>query len=185
MKVHFSLEVVGLLLGLAALGCSDSGYDHSGDDEFEALVNASISELEVKNDAHKAWGMATYERWSFDQSDGNLVFSKSDGAIAAAPAQVIGSFSKADNSWLWAWDNPSVNADLKAHSLKLKEYGEQHGIERLTTGTWIGTEADAWAMVALAVKLCDARGAYRGPGTSSDIFMTFGEVKFSKSPNSE
>jgi hypothetical protein len=35
-------------------------------------------------------------------------------------------------------------------------------------------------MTALAVKLCDAQGAYRGPSGSSYVFMTFGEVQLSK-----
>ncbi|MEM7316566.1 MAG: DUF6882 domain-containing protein [Planctomycetota bacterium] len=95
-------------------------------------------------------------------------------------AQIIGSFNTKDNSWLWAWDNPSVLDKLKAHALKLKEYGEEHGIERLTDRKWTGTEDDAWEMAALAVKLCDAQGAYRGPAGSTLIFMTFGKVKMSK-----
>ena len=57
---------------------------------------------------------------------------------------------------------------------------DKHGIEKLTTRKWTGTEDDAWAMVALAVRLCDAQGAYRGPAGPSYVFMTFGEVKIIK-----
>jgi hypothetical protein len=148
--------------------------------EFQKLLDASIQELQITNEAHKAWGLGSFDRWDIDQEVGDLVFSNADGATAVAPAQIIGTFSTNDNSWLWAWDNPSIVDDLKRHALKLKEYGEQHGIEKLTTRKWTGTEEDAWAMTALAVKLCDAQGAYRGPAGPSYVFMTFGKVRVSK-----
>ena len=152
----------------------------SESDGFQDLLDASVQELQVKTEAHKAWGLGTFDRWDIDQEVGDLVFSNADGTKAVAPAQIIGSFSTNDNSWLWAWDNPSIVDGLKLHSRKLREYGEQHGIEKLTTRKWTGTEDDAWAMAALAVRLCEAQGAYRGPAGTSYVFMTFGEVKISK-----
>ncbi|OYP31678.1 DUF6882 domain-containing protein [Rhodopirellula sp. MGV] len=149
-------------------------------DDFQDLLDVSMEELQLKTEAHKAWGLGTFDRWNIDQDVGDLVFSNADGAKAVAPAQIIGSFSTNDNSWLWAWDNPSISDDLKSHAWKLKEYGEKHGIEKLTTRKWTGTEGDAWAMVALAVRLCGAQGAYRGPAGPSYVFMTFGEVQISK-----
>jgi hypothetical protein len=148
--------------------------------DFQQLLDTSVAELKAKNEAHQAWGLGSFDRWDIDQEDGHLVFTSDDGATATAPAQIIGSFSTKDNSWLWAWDNPSILDPLKTHSLKVKAYGEEHGIEKLTTRKWTGSEEDAWAMTALAVKLCDAQGAYRGPSGSSYVFMTFGEVQLSK-----
>jgi len=173
-----------LLLIVAMLfGCRDSGESQSPrpvQSEFQKLVDISMEELQLKTEAHKAWGLGTFDRWDIDQEVGNLVFSNADGTTATASAQIVGSFSTNDNTWLWAWDNPSIDDDLKLHAHKLKEYGEAHGIEKLTTGEWTGTEDDAWAMAALAVKLCDAQGAYRGPAGATHVFMTFGEVKLSK-----
>lgn len=59
----------------------------------------------------------------------------------------------------------------------LKAFGEEHGVEKLTTRKWAGTEDDAWAMAALAVMLCDAQGAYRGPTGPAYVFMTFDEIE--------
>lgn len=139
-----------------------------------------MTELQLKTEGHKAWGLGSFDRWSIEQEVGNLVFTDADGTTALAPAQIIGSFSTQDNSWLWAWDNPSIADDLKVHARQLKDYGNKHSITKLTSRKWTGTEDDAWAMVALAVKLCDAQGAYRGPAGSSYLFMTFGEVKVSR-----
>ncbi|NEZ64267.1 hypothetical protein D0962_15960 [Leptolyngbyaceae cyanobacterium CCMR0082] len=165
---------------------------------FSDLLTISMEELQLKNEAaYKIWGLGTFDRWDIDQEVGDLVFSNSDGVKVAAPAQIIGSFSindsswlwawdnpsivddLNDSSWLWAWDNPSIVDDLKIHSLKLKAYGEKYGIEKLTTRKWIGTEDEAWAMTALAVNLCDTQGAYRGPAGSAYVFMTFGKVEIS------
>ncbi|MDV3349528.1 hypothetical protein QGP82_12555 [Leptothoe sp. LEGE 181152] len=147
---------------------------------FSDLLTISMEELQLKNEAaYKIWGLGTFDRWDIDQEVGDLVFSNSDGVKVAAPAQIIGSFSINDSSWLWAWDNPSIVDDLKIHSLKLKAYGEKYGIEKLTTRKWIGTEDEAWAMTALAVNLCDTQGTYRGPAGSAYVFMTFGKVEIS------
>ena len=67
-------------------------------------------------------------------------------------------------------------------SLKIKAYGETNHIERLTTAEWKCEESDAWAMAALAVKLCSSQAAYRGPAGSTYVFITFGAAKLSKSP---
>jgi hypothetical protein len=41
-------------------------------------------------------------------------------------------------------------------------------------------EDDAWQMTALACKLANAQGAYRGPMGSTLVFLTFGEPKLTK-----
>ena len=150
--------------------------------ELQALNSKvkEVAELQAKNEANKSWGLGSFDRWDVDQEVGDLVFSKDDGTMVTAPAQIIGSFSTNDNTWLWAWDNPSIVDAMKRDALKVKQYGEERGIEKLTTRKWTGTEEDAWAMTALAVKLTGAQGAYRGPSGNSYVFMTFGEVKISK-----
>jgi hypothetical protein len=41
-------------------------------------------------------------------------------------------------------------------------------------------EADCWEFTALACQLCKAEGAYRGPGGTTLVFMTFGKITMSK-----
>ena len=78
---------------------------------------------------------------------------------------------------MWAWENPSVVDDLKIDALKVRAYGTEHKIEKLTTAQWACEEAEAWAMTALACKLNEAQGAYRGPAGATYVFMTFGRVR--------
>lgn len=149
--------------------------------DFSTLQKLSIEELELKTQAHKeVWGFGKFDRWDLDQDTGQLVFSFPDGVRAVSPAQVIGTYNSKDHTWLWAWANPSIDEKLKADSLKVRRYGREHKIDRLTKSKWAGGEEDAWAMAALTVKLCGKQGAYRGPAGATHVFIVFGEVTLSK-----
>jgi hypothetical protein len=141
----------------------------------------SMEELRLKTMGHQAgWGFGKAKRWSLDQSRGDLLFTFVDGVVATCPAQIVGSFDGADGIWLWAWANPSIADSLKRDSLRVRDYGHQLQIARLTSAEWPCTEADAWAMAALACKLCEAQGVYRGPAGTAFVFMTFGQVELTK-----
>ena len=149
--------------------------------DFPTLQKMSVEELRLKTQAHvKAWGLNRISRWDLDQDTGKLTFSFADGMRAVAPAQIIGTYNSEDHTWLWAWDNSSVDEQLKKDALKVRKYGEEHHVERLTKAKWVGTEEDAWAMTALAVKLCGEQGAYRAPAGATRVFIAFGEVELSK-----
>jgi len=149
--------------------------------DFATLQNVALEELKLKTDAHRrVFGLDRIKRWDLSQDSGELVFSLAGGMKATAPAQIIGTYNTDDHTWLWAWANPAVDDKLKTDALKVRKYGEEHHLDRLTQRKWSGTEDDAWAMVALAVKLCDEQGAYRGPAGPTKVFIAFGEVTLSK-----
>jgi uncharacterized protein DUF6882 len=149
--------------------------------DFSTLQKMSNEELKLKTAAHRrAWGMDKITRWDLSQDSGELVFSLPDGMKAVCPAQIIGTYNSEDHTWLWAWANPSIDEKLKVDALKIRKYGEEHHIDRLTKRKWVGTEDDAWSMVALGVKLCGEQGAYRGPAGATHVFIAFGEVMLSK-----
>ena len=149
--------------------------------DFASLQQMSIEELKLKTEGHvKVWGLDRIERWDLSQHSGQLVFSLPDDLRAVAPAQIIGTYNTEDQTWLWAWANPSIEDKLKIDALKVRKYGEKHHVDKLTKRKWTGTEDDAWAMVALAVKLCDKQGAYRGPAGATHVFIAFGGVTLSK-----
>jgi hypothetical protein len=39
---------------------------------------------------------------------------------------------------------------------------------------------DGWHMAALANRLCERNGVYRGPAGTTFVFFTFGQVQLSK-----
>ena len=131
---------------------SDDGRGNGGETpEFHALLDKSMEELRAKTMVHQAgWGFGKAHRWSLDQSRGDLLLTFDNGVAATCPAQIIGSFDATDGSWLWGWANPSIADSLKRDSLRVRDYGQQHGLARVTTAEWACTEAEAWRMAALA-----------------------------------
>jgi hypothetical protein len=146
---------------------------------FKTLLAQSMEELRLKTEAHDAgWGLGQAD-WNVDQDQGEIVFTGADGITATAPVQIVGTYNSEDGTWLWGWDHPSVVPALQEDAKRVRDYGCKHGIKRLTTRKLACTEDEAWELAALACKLCDAQGAYRGPAGTTFVFMTFGEVTLS------
>lgn len=143
------------------------------------LVAQSIEELRLKTAAHdRLWHLSDAD-WSVDQDTSDIVFSAPNGMVATCSVQIIGTFDTNDSTWLWAWDHPSIQPPLRDHAVRLREYGETNDIKELTTRKLSVTEEQCWEFTALACKLNDAQGGYRGPSGPTLVFMTFGEPKLS------
>jgi hypothetical protein len=148
--------------------------------EFKALLEGSMEGLRLQTEAHQGtWRLGKSERWDYSQDTGELVFTFPD-MVVHARAQIIGSFDSREGSWMWGWANTSIADSLTRDSVRVREYGEQHRIRRLTTPTWSGEEMDGWHMAALANRLCETNGVYRGPAGATFVFFTFGEVQLTK-----
>ena len=61
---------------------------------------------------------------------------QSERPAATAPAQIVGTYNTANGTWLWAWDNPSINPNLTLNAEITREYGEKRGISELTDARW-------------------------------------------------
>lgn len=153
-----------------------AGKQPESDDNFTALLAQSLAELQAKTAAHEGAWLIGEATWAVDQDDGLIVFTRPNGITASAPVQIIGTYNTEDATWLWGWEHPSVLPPLQGHAQHVRAYGEQHSIARLTTQKLSCTEQDAWELTALACKLNEAQGAYRGPAGTALVFMTFGEV---------
>jgi len=156
-------------------------YQEDLSPEFAALLDASRVHLAALTEAHQGgWRFGQHANWSMNQDEGLLRFAFADGMVAEAPAQAVGSYSEVDRSWMWAWENPSINEFLKRDALRMRAYGEEHAIGRLTRPQWRADMEWAWSMTALTAKLCDAQGAFCGSAGPTRMFLTFGEVKLSQ-----
>ncbi|MCA9101968.1 MAG: hypothetical protein KDA63_12485 [Planctomycetales bacterium] len=145
--------------------------------EQQDAIDRAMSELQAKTSALDAVVHLSEAEWSVDQDEGTIVFTQSDGSQAIAPVQIIGTYDTGTNTWLWAWDNPSIDSALSADARVVQEYGQANKIEALTTRKVACDEGVCWQFTALACKLCNAQAAYRGPAGSAYVFMTFGKVR--------
>lgn len=149
------------------------------DAETKALIDRSMEELRFKTEAHDGVWHIGKAAWDVDQDTGVITFTGEEW-IATAPAQIIGTFNTDDGTWLWSWDNPSIEPKMQEHARRLQAHGQQHEVAALTTRKLTCDEHSAWELTALACHLCEAQGAYRGPAGSALVFMTFGNVQLTK-----
>ncbi|HQR08820.1 MAG TPA: hypothetical protein PLN21_18510 [Gemmatales bacterium] len=148
---------------------------------FDALIERSMEELHAKTMGHDGIWQLSNSDWDLDQDAGTIVFMSPKGIIATCPVQIIGTFSSVDKTWLWSWDNPSIDPALRHHAILCREYGEKHGIRALTSRKLTSAnEDDGWQLTALACKLAGAQGGYRGPMGKSDIYVTIGVPSLSR-----
>src|SRR5262245_37903337 len=125
-------------------------------------IEKAMNGLAAATAAHDGTWHIGRADWALDQDVGDLVFTTSE-IRAVAPAQIIGTYSTQDGTWLWGWDHPSVVPALAEHARRLRAHGQEHGYARLTTQKLACTEQEAWELTALAFLRCGANGAYRGP----------------------
>ncbi|WP_330461598.1 hypothetical protein OIB37_34855 [Streptomyces sp. NBC_00820] len=126
-------------------------------------------------EAHRTWGLGTADRWDLDQTTGLITWTFPD-KTATAPAQILGSYSSRSGSWMWAWANPSILPGMARDAQNLRAWGDAHQHDAFTRATFEADEQAAATLIALAVRVSETTGFYRGPGASSYTVITFGPV---------
>lgn len=126
--------------------------------------------------------------WSVDLASGTLQFDTDTQGEPSArserltcQAQVLGTESTTDHTWLWGWANEdsSIPTSLLHYSNDLKAYGESHGIEEFlepelllsdtVNGTWLAT---------IAIGLLNADFYYRCPYDDGALFVLVTDSSF-------
>jgi hypothetical protein len=116
-------------------------------------------------EAHLSWGLGAARRWELDQTNGLLHWFFPD-RTATAPAQIVGTWLPASQSWLWAWANNSIPPELARDSRAVRDWAEENGHPSLTVPKIEADKEKAATMAALAVRISGATGFYRGAGES-------------------
>ena len=116
-------------------------------------------------------------RWTVDQNTGLIQFERRDGALVSAPVQIIGAWNPRNDSFTWGWDHPSVKVRLRAFAERTRWFGDRHKLTELTEPVVKISEAEAWRLSAVAMKVNAASGVYRAPTAGPVIFMTLGDFK--------
>ncbi|GGI23950.1 DUF6882 domain-containing protein [Pedobacter mendelii] len=110
-------------------------------------------------------------RWSLDMINCEINF----GDDLVFPFQILGSFSRSSQSWLWAWAN--IEADMAndslQHAFKLKKYGDDNGIEFLKAGNFKASNMDLHLIGLTASGMMNASGYYIADYGKGAIVFTF------------
>lgn len=172
-------RIIAILTCLVLLttGCSE----RSSEVDPNLFIAQSLEGRQAQTSAHSAtWHLGEEEDWAADMEAGKIVFTFANGTTATADIQIIGTYNTDDGTWLWGWDHPSVSESLGQHAKLAKAFGEEHGLAEYTNRKIECSEDDGWEFTAVAGRLGNANGAYRGPAGNTLVFMTFGPVNLKK-----
>ncbi len=122
--------------------------------------------------------LGAWPRWDYDLDEATLTFSEKGKPRVRAGIQVVGSVSLRTNTWLWAWANSSVPDGACSCLAAVKAFGEEEAVAVLTTDQCAADEALGWELTAVVAKLAGAKGAYRCPTGSGDLFVIFTDIAF-------
>ncbi|MBS1913881.1 MAG: hypothetical protein JST22_17970 [Bacteroidetes bacterium] len=145
------------------------------------FIEASLNGLAEQTAAHdEAWGIGTAQRWDANLDTGEITFTLGNDTTAVAPLQIVGTYDAENGTWLWGWDHPSVPSPLRNASELARSWGSDHNLEFYTSPRLKCPEEQAWEFTAVAARLSEANGAFRGTSGATQLFMTFGEIKLFK-----
>lgn len=146
--------------------------------DVRQFIEGSLKGLQMQTSAHiAAWHLDNIKTWDANQDTGELRFTFADGTTATTQFQIIGTYDTVGKTFLWGWDHPSVLEPLREHARLAKAWGIANSVPKFTTLEVSCSETEAWEFTAVAARLANANGAYRGPAGTTMVFMTFGEVK--------
>lgn len=154
---------------------AESAGQAEGPADLTALLLQGEEMIDQLARAHMSWGLGSADRWDLDQTTGIITWTFPD-KTAAAPAQILGSFSRASGSWLWAWANTSILPEMSRDASIFRDWAEAHGHPHLAQPKIDADEKAASSLVALAVRVTNATGYYKSPGNNSSVVITFGPV---------
>jgi hypothetical protein len=152
-------------------------------EQYDQFVRDSYEYLNRVQDAAKQdFALGSYSRYDWDQDKGTLVFSDEGVAKVIANVEFVGSISNRTKTWLWSWDNATIQPSVKEHITEVRKFGELHGLRHLTTAKWEATEEDGWAMTAVTARILQAKGAYRSPNDDGYTFFVFTSIGWAATP---
>jgi hypothetical protein len=118
------------------------------------------------------------EDWHFNMASGLLSF----GQHLHFQAQILGTESFENSTWLWAWANEGSNipSSLLQAALRLKAVGEEQQIPEFTTPLLQLGNLDGHTLALIASGVCQADAYYRCPYEGGAAFLLIMDESFPK-----
>ena len=127
------------------------------------------------------WRFGEHKQWGFDQESGILKLEFADGAELHFDGQILGSYSPAQRSWEWAWNNPWVEAAMAKDSQRVKQLGEKLGIAYLQAGMVPLPDGEFVSyLCSIGLKATDSVGVYRGKCDPVDVMILLKKPRWAK-----
>lgn len=148
---------------------------------YAELLEFSINYVAMQQQAHGAWGLGSDERWDVDLDAGVISWHFADrGHVARAPAQLLGTWNPADETFLWGWDHPSAPPGTAVAAQAVKTFADTYGVAELTTRSIACSFDDCYRIASTASPIGGLQGVYRGDAGGPWVYLGFGEVSLTQ-----
>lgn len=135
------------------------------DDEFHAFLRACRDELAAKQ-ARFQQRIASAARWQCELAEGTLSF---DGMIFGITP--VGTYSEAEQTWLWAWANESLPQKARETSRPIQALFDRTGFRVFVDAGLPATASDAEDLTAMALHELGATGLFRIPSEGLTLYL--------------
>jgi hypothetical protein len=140
----------------------------------EDIIELADQGLETRNatlvDLMDRAGLGPDSCWEVDLGVDHFVWRGEKGDVVS-PVQVLGTLNPEDNSWLWAWANPSLPLGRCAAAQKVREFGEERRVRPLTTRQLRCEDDQKWVLDHIAIGLGLGRFVYLGHQRQLEIHL--------------
>jgi hypothetical protein len=146
------------LFSVTALGLGDteiasvqvSHADLRFGERFLGDVATLVPKLEARNAMVRST-VGGYLTWTWDRESGELTFAFADRPTLRQKAHLLGSYSKTQESWCWAWANSSIEPHL-AREVSALASSAGPGERLFADGGFACEEGFAWMVASLAAE---------------------------------
>ena len=122
----------------------------------------SADAVALMNSRNRAW-IARYQLtgapYVWDLNSATIAFDGTSNRVVADLC-VVGTVSKAEGSFLWAWANEDIPAGAKHGLEKVRAFGDEFDLGLLTTPRHNGGRAEGLEVLAIAGRVLDAAGVW-------------------------
>ena len=168
----FSIIALALLLAVGLRAQDNAEYE-------KFLKNACESFLSSSKKVNEEYKFSSYSRWDFEQEKRQIVFSDKGVKKLIADVQRVGSWA-ANRTWMWAWNNSTLDGALKKDAEKVREFGKEKKYSELTTSIFSSDPDYAWTLTAAAGYLTKAKTSYRGQNGTGFVYFLITDLKWVK-----
>ena len=147
------------------------------------------NKLQELYEAHVLMGMRKQRHFATLLGEHNWHYDKSSGTMAFPPGptfsvQVLGTEAAESDSWLWAWANSEAQypAEQLQAAQRLRELGQQWGVEEFTTPELPREQLPAHLLGPVALGVLGLPAYYRGPMDTTNLLCLISDPAVAELP---
>ncbi|GGO01235.1 DUF6882 domain-containing protein [Saccharibacillus kuerlensis] len=145
--------------------------------EFENFLKKAYEELNAKQDRFiETYEVSRYSEYWIDVEKSMLDFieeGEGEGKSDKISFEVIciGTWSPANESWMWAWAHEIFSEEVRQQAARLKELHDITGSPVFVENVFDCNEGGAMELTAMSVQHLNAIGMYRIPGDQAHLYV--------------